>query len=914
MENLKDILSKLMADQISKFELVNIANKLDVDISSESSFLRQKRIVQRVVLANIIRDSRECDTQYYLEVLKETDGWLSLKRNPGFECCVAGCSFNGHHHQHYVNHLRQVHFMSNNLLCNFKKTCARRFQSLHNLEEHIRQHHYKPKSDEGAVSTTVSNRQIHATHCKCSQISCGKVQFKTISKLTRHYNSVHKDETRPCIFDRCDYIIDGDWSPTTARKHFLNKHFKKNAVKLKPEFSVINSSLVVDNLCDDDHCNPGFEDMDVDDGDAGDDSISLEDGEEIDDVREEDFVDHEFEKVYVNFLNTLSSLRYIPQSTIDTVTKQYLNISIEANKLRKAALKKVLVDEKVENKTIAKVMELIENDKLIEVQKKFCSQYLREKFIRENFKYTPPKELILNPHEVQQGKAKEVYHYVPLIPSIRNLFEDETFLSVFEESRASPGIIEEDELIKEFKDGYLRQNHPYFQKYPDAVAGAIYSDGVEIVSPLGAGKGRHKIIQLFWSIIDIPKKHRSRIDTIHLGIIVKESLVKKYGYRRIYAPLINDIKILEKEGVLVQRPFERRIRVSFPIHIGDNLEDANLGGFSGSFSSRDICRFCHIQHENLVDHIHDHGNHGKHKYWSVEEYDEITSKIKEHHEYRDNSIESSVLTDENLFTEFEEPSIMVAEADEAEDVEDEDHGSKVQYGLRHKCPFNDTASFHAVYSFPPDILHDVAEGVIAEDLLGVLKILTKKWFSEEEYNAALRKHEYKSHESSDRPELINTKKSKLKGKAMSIICHLRNIGFILSYLNVSKEMFDEKCIQMIMKLSIIVEMLTAPVIRRYEVASLEEQIIEYLDIRKELFEEFPNCLNKPKPKTHFLSHYPESIMMYGPPGGMWTARYESKHRVGKSLAQAGKNFISITKTLSERQQFREASIYYSGMT
>ena len=83
MENLKDILSKLMADQINKFELVNIANKLDVDISSESSFLRQKRIVQREVLANIIRDSRECDTQYYLEVLKETDGWLSLKKNPG---------------------------------------------------------------------------------------------------------------------------------------------------------------------------------------------------------------------------------------------------------------------------------------------------------------------------------------------------------------------------------------------------------------------------------------------------------------------------------------------------------------------------------------------------------------------------------------------------------------------------------------------------------------------------------------------------------------------------------------------------------------------------------------------------------------------------------------------------------------
>ena len=105
----------------------------------------------------------------------------------------------------------------------------------------------------------------------------------------------------------------------------------------------------------------------------------------------------------------------------------------------------------------------------------------------------------------------------------------------------------------------------------------------------------------------------------------------------------------------------------------------------------------------------------------------------------------------------------------------------------------------------------------------------------------------------------------------------------------------------------------APAIRKYEVANLEEEIISYLNSRSTMFQQHKDCFKKPKPKTHFLSHYAEAILKYGPSTCVWTARYESKHRVAKMLANSSKNFINIAKTLAIRQQYRQASVYFVGM-
>ena len=210
-------------------------------------------------------------------------------------------------------------------------------------------------------------------------------------------------------------------------------------------------------------------------------------------------------------------------------------------------------------------------------------------------------------------------------------------------------------------------------------------------------------------------------------------------------------------------------------------------------------------------------------------------------------------------------------------------------------------------------MHDLLEGVVSQDLFGVIKILAEKnWFSIEDYNLRLRNLGFTSYDAGDKPQDVptNLRKMKLPGKAMSLWVHIRNFPLIIKPLVKDNE---DAVLNLILQLVDIASRITATEIRNYEISILEDKIIDYLNARKEIYEEYPELLGTPKPKHHFLTHYPRAIKLFGPPLGYWTARFEAKHRVGKNLAEAAKNFKNISLTVSVRQQMRMASVYYRGM-
>ena len=145
-----------------------------------------------------------------------------------------------------------------------------------------------------------------------------------------------------------------------------------------------------------------------------------------------------------------------------------------------------------------------------------------------------------------------------------------------------------------------------------------------------------------------------------------------------------------------------------------------MGGWSTCFSSRDICRHCHIQYNELDSRIHNFPSLGPHSSWTVEQYDRITEVFT--------SVSSPtelIVTQENLFNEYEDPiendgpgiSHTVCCSSDSEDddsdrdvAEESSFESESGYGLRMRCPLNTLQAFHAVFSFPPDMLHDILEG------------------------------------------------------------------------------------------------------------------------------------------------------------------------------------------------------------
>ena len=176
---------------------------------------------------------------------------------------------------------------------------------------------------------------------------------------------------------------------------------------------------------------------------------------------------------------------------------------------------------------------------------------------------------------------------------------------------------------------------------------------------------------------------------------------------------------------------------------------------------------CHIQYNQLESRIHDLED-GSHVYWTTNEYDNITKNLpQEREELESLTVE---IQEENLFTEFDSDSGGDSGSNIDTDVEERDSDSEVSIvnsrGVKSVCPLNVLSSFHSVTSFPPDFMHDMMEGVIAEDLLAIIRILSENgWFTITQYNITLERLDFLSYESGDKPYPvpISKKVKKLKG-------------------------------------------------------------------------------------------------------------------------------------------------------
>ena len=116
------------------------------------------------------------------------------------------------------------------------------------------------------------------------------------------------------------------------------------------------------------------------------------------------------------------------------------------------------------------------------------------------------------------------------------------------------------------------------------------------------------------------------------------------------------------------------MKVSFMLHVGDNLEQMSLGGFSMSFSSGHICRLCLMKYKSLQDNIHDCP-----VFWTEELYEDIMKNLDPVQE--DVNIEEQITIEtlgDHLFDEIDEPDTVrndrtvVVEEDDSDDEQEDD--------------------------------------------------------------------------------------------------------------------------------------------------------------------------------------------------------------------------------------------------
>ena len=469
-----DILSRLLRDELDEFEVLNMGNKYSVNLANEESLSKQKYLLQKFILQQLLK-METIFSNYHSRLLKETESHLNWEVPDVYLCCFVGCLHSSPRHRMYLQHLKAVHYNSNKLVCNFKKTCKREYPRLSLLLEHVLDSH--------SVAPTERRQVQEDIPCKCNMVSCSGVNFRNAEELMTHFNVKHSNDERNCIFDNCSYHFSAG---SNSRNHFRLKHKKTNLMKMKSQhlmdqelepISVNEVSLISPAGPDDEETFVDEEYYECNDISLLEDQLENETGEE----------DHKkfIQLQHADFLNRLSNFKFIPAKTVTQISEEYLKTSLKSKSLREKKLRAALSE--LPNVSMQMIEDIVAKtivtDEYLEAQIEFSSSYKRTKFVAENFKYINPVGLVLNQDEVKMGAKPDYVHYIPVIESFKHLVEDESFIHVMNQEREKPR--KDGDVICDFTDGVAFQENIFFKNNPGAFAAHFYSDAVEVSNPLG---------------------------------------------------------------------------------------------------------------------------------------------------------------------------------------------------------------------------------------------------------------------------------------------------------------------------------------------------------------------------------------------------------------------------------------------
>lgn len=210
-----------------------------------------------------------------------------------------------------------------------------------------------------------------------------------------------------------------------------------------------------------------------------------------------------------------------------------------------------------------------------------------------------------------------------------------------------------------------------------------------------------------------------------------------------------------------------------------------------------------------------------------------------------------------------------------------------EYGVKGSCVLNELDHFHSVSGFPPDIMHDLLEGVIPIEMALCLNdLINKKYITLEFVNRTIKQFPYKFIDKTDQPQVIPAtfaSKGTIGGNGHENWALIRLLPLMIGF-DIPEH--DETW-EILMLLKDIVELATSFRFTDDTIDFLGAKISEHRGLLSKVFPHFVL-----RPKHHYIEHYPQLIRTYGPLRDVWTMRLR------ESISSSNKSFVTqkISKT------------------
>ena len=496
---------------------------------------------------------------------------------------------------------------------------------------------------------------------------------------------------------------------------------------------------------------------------------------------------------------------------------------------------------------------------------RFCSKSARES---REFPHLPPETLpastsagswtayrlrkifkntSVEPRTVDLGLnsdgIRQSFQYVPVLKQLSVLLEHEELKNVFE---GEPSVATEPGVYVDWITG---ENH----RQRSGLSLILYYDDFTVVNPVGNKVKRNKLGVFYFVVGNTPFRSRKR--HIFLLALFKTSYLKGRHGSRIIRTIVQDIKHLEDVGLPLKGTTDSvTVKGSIALFVADNLAAHTIGGFLESFSKvQKVSRYCNCSSADIQQNLSVTSCNLR----TVEEYEQRINELKE-----------------NGF----------------------DHKLCMQYGIKAECEVNALKHFHIIECCPPDLAHDVYEGVIPLVVGHVLGELIKlKVLSLSEINDNIRLFPYAASDATNKPQLLTLSKGKVKctQTAKESFNLLRLLPLMIGY----KVPKDLPVWTILVTFLGIVRFLIAPKFDEQDLCALQKKIESWLASFVKYFQDL-----RITPKLHYVLHYTNQIRRHGALSRITTLRFESKNQALKGFLSTSRNHKNVCKTIARKHQ------------
>jgi hypothetical protein len=434
--------------------------------------------------------------------------------------------------------------------------------------------------------------------------------------------------------------------------------------------------------------------------------------------------------------------------------------------------------------------------------------------------------------------------YVPILESLKQLLKhDDVQCYLLQKGHGG-------NYIKSYFDGSAYQKNDFLSH--NTIQIKLYIDDFQIVSPIGNKAKQYKMCALYWKLGNLPARFQSKLYTIQLLTLTKTITVKKFGLDKILQQPLEDLKILENQGVELQCKdgSAALFKGSVNVVIADNLAAHEIGGYIESFNSLRTCRFCNVTKKQM----------------------------------------------QTCFSESEVQLQTPEMYNEKVACVEQDPTQAVTYGLKKRSCLNELSHYHICWGIPSDVAHDIFEG-FGQDVLSLTleHLLQKRLLTLAEVNYKIKHFPYSGIHKTNKPLPLSGDNNKVTVRQTAIEC-LHLLRLLPLIIGDSIPQGDEHWVLYTEFLHLL-DYILAPSLCKGDILYMKHQITDFL---RRWFAMYKVNV---KPKAHYLVHYATQYIVFGPIIDNSTLRFGGKHSYFKKAFSQCKNHRNPCKTMATKHQY-----------